>query len=254
MTATTIASRHASRRGTARTYVVLTATVRPNAAGPLVVSDPSSRLANYVDAAAHWRDVADRSNASLVVLENSGAASEFRRATNLDVVDCPPSSTQTAARGKGACEADMLRHGLCAIADREHGEPVWIVKATGRLWVTRADLLIRLSSRGADLVAEIDHARRWFDSRFFAGDSRVISDLCTAAVDLCDDGSGSYLEHVLYDLTLGRQVDRFPSRPFLNGISGSTGVPYGKGALRRVLRIAGPHLSLVHRRLTSGAP
>ena len=201
------------------------------------------------------RRAAERSDATLVVLENSGAASEFRRATNLDVVECPPPPTQTAARGKGACEADLLRHGLRAIAEREHGEPVWIVKATGRLWVTRAELQIRLSARSAaDVVAEIDHARQWLDSRFFAADSRVLADLCDAAVDLCDDESGKYLERVLYDLTHGRVlVDRFPSRPFLNGISGSTGVPYGKGVLRRVLRIAGPRLSLVHRRLTSSA-
>lgn len=233
--------------------VLLTATVRPNTQLFLTQSDPAERLAQYRRAIARWAEDLEPIDAELVVVETSGAGrdellTEIPKARRSAVAVLSYNAGEVlGAVGKGTLEAEAIRRGLEMVL-RESGADRTVYKATGRLVLANARLLVQ--DLGPQAVRVRMTADRTFaDTRFIGGSLAAWSRVLLADADRIDEPRGVFLEHVVAG-SVGRAaalkdvaLDRFPVRPLFDGQSGSTGQVYGRGlrsveSLRRLAESA----------------
>lgn len=228
-------------------YVILTAAVTPDPRYGSSVSDPKIRLAQYQRALVSWTAVAEKLNFAVLVVETTGYAKKELLAPlanagkSVEVMNFTPDAL-LLSRGKGAVEASAIDF---LIAQAELADSDSIYKATGRLTLYNSTQI--LGDVGVNsAIARRSVDRRYCDSRLFvttAGFWRL--NLSEMADEVYED-RGRYLEHVLaHRLTQAEylhdaRIERFARRPVLEGVSGTSGLPYRRidGAARS--KLVGP--------------
>ncbi|RWZ68632.1 hypothetical protein ELQ92_05380 [Labedella populi] len=220
------------------TTVILTAAVTPSVTDHLVVNDPGTRLRQYRSSLEAWRAAADASGFALAVVETSGAAENdvthgIAGSTEIRFESYTPSDDEIL-RGKGAIETAALGHFL-ASASLPDEETVY--KCTGRLSVANANRVISPLAE-ATLRGRMTLDRSWIDTRLVGASLDVWRDIVIPAGRSVDDRVDQPIEKELVVHAASRLAggslswDRFPERPFFEGISGTSGRPYSASRSR----------------------
>lgn len=235
--------------------VLLTATVYPQVTSRLTIREFEDRRAQYRSAVEFWVEAARETDASVVIVENSGASiDDFvePRSAHRDrvgLLSAPAPSASAIARGKGAAEAEMLDWAI----DELNPPPNDLVfKCTGRLFVRNFHALAAGLRPGADLVLDLPRRRPviWCDSRFFGATGATWRDSLRGFALEVDDEIDRVYEHVLADRAVARSaaaagtVHNFCETPWIVGRSGTSGRTYSSSRLRAAVR---PAYALVDR-------
>lgn len=219
----------------ATNFVVLTATVRPNVGRLITVDGSVERLSQYRRSIPIWSEALRQSRFRLAVVETSGAdrasllsglQSEIAR--EVTIIHYAPCADEIQ-RGKGAIEMAALDYALRHLEDLTGDSTIY--KATGRLSISNTTSLIKPLE--VDRVcARMSVDRSWVDTRLVGASLSVWQNVLIPAGGLVDDDRGVYIEHAIASqlaaaLALKKVVlARFPVRPAIAGISGSTGKRY----------------------------
>lgn len=234
--------------------VLLTATIRPQIGNLLVITDPTQRAEQYNRAILRWSKLATRGAIDLRICENSDSLKSLRPTAEGCLISCASPSAELAERGKGACEAALIKEAIDAlIRQNVICESTPILKVTGRLYVTNGRRFLKsvhktvaamesLSPRSDGWilgVASLTHRR--LDTRVFVAPAAVLSRLMSIAKDIADDRIRHKLEleNVLFDLVVaggGPEYRPFAVLPQIRGISGSSGAKYGGSVSKQVAR------------------
>jgi hypothetical protein len=221
--------------------IILTAAVYPSVQGPVTVRDPQVRLAQYAVALGNWSRAVTARGWQMAVVETTGSAAELRsrgmvaRTTWLGQYE---PDAAALARGKGAVEADAIDWLLDENADRIH-PTTSVFKCTGRLWLKNHDRVLTEVGRNSVRVRSTMDGS-WVDSRLLGATAQTWRSHLRQMGAAVDDPAGVYLEqvigrrlHIMLGLDAGT-IERFPRRPQLVGISGTTGKAYrGRGEIIR---------------------
>jgi hypothetical protein len=204
--------------------ILLTAAITPDAAFASSLSDPAERLGQYKSALDVWSRVADEMACDLAVVETTGSGDKLR--TSVRVLDFTPADDMRQ-HGKGAIETAAIDAAIlaCGLSDLST-----VHKVTGRLTVRNASNLLAPLSDGARVRRTLD--RTYCDTRFFSVNVGFWRRHLSAMANEVDDNGDRYLEHVMaHRLAIaeycGSEIARFPERPMILGVSGTTGKPYG---------------------------
>lgn len=228
-------------------YVILTAAVTPDPRYGSSVSDPKTRLAQYQRALVSWTDVAKKLNLTVLVVETTGYAKKellaplVNTGKSVEVIDFTPDAS-LLSHGKGAVEASAIDY---LIAQAKLADSEAIYKATGRLTLSNhAQILKNVEINSAIARRSID--RKYCDSRLFATTAGFWRLNLREMAEEVDEDRGRYLEHVLAhrlnraEYLHNARIERFAHRPILEGVSGTSGLPYKRvnGAVRS--KLVGP--------------
>ena len=242
--------------------LLMTATITPPPdVTKLKRTDPSSRLADYLEALRFYLSTPNEILKQIVFVENSAsdltalrelAASfptkrvEFISFYGLDF----PSNY-----GRAYGEFKLMDHAfgqpdgiLRNLADHER---IW--KATGRLRLRNIAALVAKAPAKYDFYCDLRNRRgKWMDLRFYSFTPKGYRDILKGIAESVreDVADGLAAEMLIYPLILrhlssSMLVPRFRTQPVITGISGYANKDYGKGAdllktytrlvLRRVL-------------------
>jgi hypothetical protein len=187
-----------AERPAPRIAVILTATIDPGGTPLLTLRDPEQRLADYLRAFRSWL----ATTYPLVVCENSGAdlaplraiADEGGRPVELLGYN---DNTAAQSRGKGAGEAEILRHVLAE--SKTAADADLLMKVSGRYYIRNVDRLLRrtLSLGDADSYADLWWWFRDAQSDCFLATRNFIARYLLPHAEAIDDSAGFYLEHAL---------------------------------------------------------
>jgi hypothetical protein len=224
--------------------VILTATVNPHTQNRLMVFDPAVRATEYRRALRRWvRLAGEWPDLRLVLAENSGAdLTDLTRglppSDRLLLVPVPPPAATVVARGKGACEAELLESVLPRIPVADASELV--LKCTGRLFVPNVRRLLPSNLAPRAVVARATVDLSYVDARLVGATRAGWEHTLTGMAAEVDETVDRWLEHVLarrlaFALVSGTTVHRFRSAPRYSGRSGTDGRGYGRGQLRAML-------------------
>ncbi|MFF1382219.1 hypothetical protein ACFVWT_01500 [Arthrobacter sp. NPDC058288] len=204
--------------------ILLTAAVTPDVAFGSSLSDPKERLRQYRSAIDEWSRVADASDCDLVTVETTGSGDSLRDQVRVVDFHAPEDTKQ---HGKGAVESAALDAAIlaCGLPDSST-----VHKVTGRLTLRNAERLVAPLDNGARVRRTLD--RTYCDTRFFSTNVKFWQTHLSGMANEVADDSGRYLEHVMAHRLMkaeygGTAVQRFPERPMLLGVSGTTGKSYG---------------------------
>ena len=210
--------------------LILTSTVRPHPGVTVRVNDEQIRLGQYRHALRWWKS---NSPWPIVFVDNSGSPlfeelnPEMNARCLLMAVEPPPA--HLAARGKGVCEALMLRSAIERLDPRFNV----IVKVTGRLTVTNIDRCLPPFD-GRFVTCKMTPDLTFSDSRIFAGDRQSVNYLADCIIEKSNDEDVRYFEHelaagALHLISQGVAFRSFRRLPSIRGISGTSGQSYGRG-------------------------
>jgi hypothetical protein len=160
-------------QGSSKTVVLLTATVTPNVASRLSVTDPDVRLSQYQQALLSWQDALDPRFFEMAVVETSGAAESDLLAA-LSAKDRPtvrvlrhlPTASQIE-RGKGAIELAAVLSAIDSMPDLLAESTLY--KSTGRLPLVNSARIVS-PLLPATVRVRMTADRSWADTRIFGAD------------------------------------------------------------------------------------
>jgi hypothetical protein len=209
--------------------LILTSTVRPHPGVTVRVSDERVRLGQYRHALHWWKS---NSPWPIVFVDNSGSPLLEELNPEMDarcaLMTVEPPARSVAARGKGVCEALMLRSAL------ERLDPKFnvIVKVTGRLTVANIDKCFS-SFDDSFVTCKMTPDLTFSDSRIFAGDRQSVEYLVDCVIEKSNDEDVRYFEHdlaagALHLVSEGIPFRSFRRLPSIRGISGTSGQSYGR--------------------------
>jgi hypothetical protein len=215
--------------------IVLTATVIPNGV-TAAISDPESRLQEYMAAVAFYREFAP-----VFFLENSAYPlekhPEFRQTERLQVRRFQPSANPE--HGKGYQEFEMLDAWMSSEA-RPPGQ--WL-KISGRYQFLNISNILAECRSEAGVPLIIDQARRSSMARtyYFCATTEFYRNEMKGLYRQCDDRTGEWIERILFrKLKRAGDVRYFVTQPRIRAIAGGTGgsFPTGKGQwlFKQILR------------------
>jgi hypothetical protein len=222
----------------------MTATIDPRAMPMVARRDPQLRLRDYEWALQGW--LASGSVDRVVFCENSGydvgslrsiaAAHPEVEVEFLTLHD----DGAGIARGKGYAELLIIAAALAR--SRLIEASARIVKCTGRLRVQNAlRVLAAVSGSEFDVMCTLKRRGRFADSRLFVATPAFVLEHLIPRADLIDDSHGIYLEHVLARAVrsavgAGGRWRPFPTRPRIEGISGTRGLVLTESAATSLLK------------------
>ncbi|MBA8848145.1 hypothetical protein [Microcella alkalica] len=223
------------------TIVLLTAAVRPRAAGPLAVSDPQERLGQYRQSLLRWSSLLEVSAAEIHVVETTGSAGLGLLSlvpqplrSRIEVISCEV-DREAERRGKGAAEFHAIEKYMGS-ASAPDGDTT-LYKVTGRLFVRNAmECITPLAQEEIRIRMTLD--RTFADSRFFGASSLLWRTLLADISSKMNDEKSMIAEVVLaaevaHAAAIGDiLISRFPRRPVFEGKSGSTGEIYRQTPVR----------------------
>lgn len=219
-------------------FVLLTAAVTPAPQFNAALSDPSVRLSQYQEAVASWASRSGQLGWQIVIVETTGCPAPLLTAkvdTSMkDRITVIPflAGDEFISLGKGSVEAAAIDHALNSGA-ADIAEDSTFFKATGRLVVKNAsDLLTRLPNNTAVVRRSLDG--KYCDTRFFGTTVKFWNEHLSGMGTDVDDNEGRYIEHVLAHRLRETEyrerslIQRFATRPDIDGQSGTTGAKYGR--------------------------
>lgn len=240
---------------------MLTMTVNVHEPTGLALSDSTIRRSQYRTSIARWCQLLDHPQDRLVLAENSGADMQgvFGDAYSslggrCHVLECPPPTRESVARGKGAMEAEMIDY---VVARLPLSQQDLVTKVTGRLLVVNFGRIHPRDLEPASAVVRGPLGGGYVDTRVLSAHA-VVWQQCLAGMNAdVDDREGIYLEHVVSDRLnradrLGQaHIRRFRSRPKLIGSSGTSGNSYSSVSARG-RRVVGLPIEAALRALAKG--
>jgi hypothetical protein len=223
--------------------IVLSGTIVPNA--PFTpYAEPAVRRKEYLDAInfyGRFAPVYFLENSSYCLAEDAA----FTERPMLAVRKFPPSKYRE--RGKGYQEFEMLDAWVAS----DPAIPSRWMKITGRYLYRNFPALLRdaLENGSARMIIDRHKRSRFARSSLFYVETEFYREHLMGIYRACDDRTGVWIEHVLYQRLAGRRNDEvraFAVEPRLTAIGGSSGVTlesrphkyWIKSLLRRVNHFA----------------
>ena len=240
----------------------MTATITPPAdVTKLKRTNPSARLADYLEALRFYLSTPDEIIKQIVFVENS--ASDLTALQDLAAnypskpvefisfygLNFPSNYGRAYGEFKLMDRAFEQEDGfLRALGDHER---IW--KATGRLRLRNIAAMVAKAPAKYDFYCDLrDRRGKWMDLRFYSFTPRWYRDILKGVAEQVREDIATKLpaERLIYPLIIrhlpsGMLIPRFRTQPVISGISGYANKDYGKGAelvktcarliLRRVL-------------------
>lgn len=226
--------------------LIVTSTVYVNS-DMTVLTDPRERERQCVDSILYY--LRSPYLGSVIVCDNSGfdfsSDQRLRDAAAAAEKECEflafaADSAPIIAKGKGYGEGLMMEYVFRNSRLLERSGPS-VFKVTGRLFVLNFDNLARRVGAGKTYFHPVGRNPfvnlRKVDTRFYYVNRAVFSGSLLGAYKKVDDKAGYYLEHAYYEALRAGSVpySGFGDPPLFSGISGSTGLSYAIGPVKRVL-------------------
>jgi hypothetical protein len=228
--------------------LIITSTIYVNSDMTILV-DPAIREQQCVDSILYYLN--SPYLAAIVVCDNSG----FDFSTNSRLMEAAAlSGKQTeflcfageknaiAAKGKGYGEGQMMAHILMESRLLKRAGASFF-KVTGRLSVLNFDEIARKVRPGKTYFQRVGRNPfvnlKKVDTRFYYCNVGLFESRLLHAYKVVNDREGRYLEHVYYEV-LKEQPGSYSGLgvpPLFGGISGSTGLSYSIGPLKRMAEI-----------------
>lgn len=216
--------------------ILFTATVEPSVS-EVVKSDPQERLNEYLDSLAFY---AEKTELPIYVLENSGYPleldvrfCELKARYKIQLLELKPESNQS--RGKGYQEFAMIDKAIGILGNRLKR----FAKVTGRYKVLNFQ---RLVTGRKPLQMDLHKRKKIGITSFFVVDTSFYRKHLMGCFREVHDGEERYIEHVVYDTIIRRElqhdVEMFRENPELVGTSGSYGGPLHRHPMKMALRNA----------------
>lgn len=214
------------------TVLIATGTIVPSVGSTVGASSSAVRRGQYEDALRTWLaltpwDVVFVENSSPELLEDLRRSLGSPRVRAISAT----ASAAATARGKGACEGEMLLAAHAALG----AEVTDVVKVTGRLAVSNIRRVMDLRPRPRTISVEYDARLRFCDARLFRLPADALRRSAVRLADEVDDPAGVYAEHVLMrcvlaELGAGAHLQPFGALPRFSGSSATTGERYDGAA------------------------
>lgn len=197
-------------------------------------------------ALAKWQEFAIANDAEVWFVENSGAdlddIKRFRSTENNDstkFLKVPSPSKADISNGKGAGELLMLD--AFALANKEDGEDVLWMKATGRLFVANVSSIVPHVDHSNSVVARLSLDLQHMDTRIFMATPEFWRNNFFGAHGEVSEQDDIRVEHVFSRRTLaglgdGAKLYRFQKQPVIEGRSGTWGNRNYGSLKNRVIR------------------
>lgn len=228
--------------------LIITSTVYVNSDMTVLV-DPAIREQQCVDSMLYY--LKSPYLASIVVCDNSGfdfstnnrlteAAAEGGK--QIEFLSFTGDKKAIAAKGKGYGEGQMMAYIFRESRLLKRGDASFF-KVTGRLLVLNFDEIARKVKPGKSYFQRV--GRNPFvnpekvDTRFYYCNMGLFESRLLNAYGDVNDREGRYLEHVYYRALNGqhRSYSGFGVPPLFGGISGSTGLSYSIGPIKRIAEV-----------------
>jgi hypothetical protein len=228
--------------------LIITSTVYVNSDMTILV-DPVIREQQCVDSILYY--LKSPYLESIVVCDNSG----FDFSTNKRILEaaaqsgkqteflCFAGEKQTiAAKGKGYGEGEMMAYILMESRLLKRAGASFF-KITGRLLVLNFDAIARKVKPGRSYFQRVGRNPfvnlKKVDTRFYYCNVGLFESHLLHAYKVVNDREGRYLEHVYYEALQGQPspYTGFGVPPLFGGTSGSTGLSYSIGPLKRFAEV-----------------
>ncbi len=228
--------------------LIITSTVYVNSDMTILV-DPVIREQQCIDSILYY--LRSPYLAAIVVCDNSG----FDFSTNSRVMEAAAQSgKQTeflcfagekkaiAAKGKGYGEGEMMAY-IFMESRLLKGADASFFKVTGRLLVLNFDEIARKVKPGKTYFQRVGRNPfvnlKKVDTRFYYCNLELFKSRLLHAYKVVNDREDQYLEHAYYEALQAqrRPYTGFGVPPLFGGISGSTGLSYSIGPLKRVAEV-----------------
>jgi hypothetical protein len=210
------------------TVLVASGTILPAAGSTVNGSSPARRLRQYREALSVYLDTTPW---DVLFVENSSPSLAYGLQDSLTnprlTVLNTTSSPGALARGKGACEGEML---VSAYEALQSGVTD-VVKVTGRLGVINILQVLSRDAQPAAISVEYDARLRFCDVRLFRMPIDQFGRSAARLAAEVDDPAGLYAEHVLMrcvagELSAGARLEPFGELPKFSGESATSGQRY----------------------------
>lgn len=228
--------------------LVITSTVHVNSDLTILV-DPAVREQQYIDSILYY--LKSPYLAAIVVCDNSGfdfSANSWlmeaatRSGKQIEVLCYEGEKKQIAAKGKGYGEGQMMAHIFNESRLIKSAGPSFF-KVTGRLLVLNFDAIAQRVRPGKTYFQRV--GRNPFvnvekvDTRFYYCNTELFGSCLVDAYKVVNDNEGRYLEHAYYRALRSGQTTYggFGVPPLFAGISGSTGLSYSIGPIKRIAEV-----------------
>jgi hypothetical protein len=225
--------------------LIVTSTVHVNS-DMTVLSDPAIRERQYVDSILYY--LRSPYLAAVIVCDNSGfdfsgndrlkaALSESTK--RAEFLRFTAETRDIVMKGKGYGEGQILAHVFReSRLLRDSGSSVF--KVTGRLLVLNFDTIAQKVKPGKTYFQRVGRNPfvnlKKVDTRFYYCNKEIFEDWLMTAFHAVNDREGHYLEHAYYQILKEQHISYsgFGIPPLFSGISGSTGLSYSIGPVKRV--------------------
>lgn len=215
-------------------HLLLTAAVTPASGVGVAIQESQTRLTQYVHALQWWQRTATDQGWTLWLVETSGydgAGLRERLADPSCYLD-RPGTAPSAARGKGALEADAIDASLSELLARGIDDSETVFKVTGRLWMENAARILRPAA-DSEIVGRRRIDRTLVDTRLIGARIATWQSTLHAMAPEVDEAAGRNVEHVaahrIYDAEYDgtAHIAPFCERVVFAGVSGTRGVDFG---------------------------
>lgn len=204
----------------------------------LVISDPEIRKQQYMESLQYYINNTEIKN--ICYCDNSLAPcnEELIKIANdkgkrLECISFQGDTEKVAEKGKGYGEGDILDYAIKN--SRLIEETDVLIKVTGRLRVMNMRAILRMAAREYSYF-EMHHG--YVDSRCYIVKKKDYVKYLSGVKERVQDGSGYYIEHVLFD-EINSHSDRFHPLPFalnISGMSGSMGIAYKDSQVKHIAK------------------
>jgi hypothetical protein len=229
-----------------RHTLIITSTVFINS-DMTVLTDPMEREQQYVESVLYY--LRSPYLGAIIVCDNSGFDFSFNPQL-MDAVAASGKQCECLAfvadeekimqKGKGYGEGLILEY-VFRTSRLLDGSGPSILKVTGRLLVLNFDAIVRKVGDGKTYFQPVGinpfMNRKKVDTRFYYVNKDLFRTWLIDAYKEVDDKAGRYLEHAYYKVLRERSIpySAFGIPPLFKGISGSTGLSYSIGPVKRIL-------------------
>ena len=217
--------------------LIITSTINVNSNFTVLV-DPEIRLQQYLSSIKFYIKIKNLD--SIIICDNSGydyskeeslIALAQKHAKKTEFLFFNSDSTNTMKYGKGYGEGEIIKFIVNNSALYRNGDKSFF-KVTGRVIVSNLELIIKTVSANKNYFQRISfnslRAEEKIDTRFYHIKKDEYEKYLLNSYLSVNDAEGFYLEHCFFKSVLENKMNFsfFYILPFIEGISGSSGVSY----------------------------
>jgi hypothetical protein len=225
--------------------LIMTSTVHVNS-DMTVLTDPAIREQQYVDSILYY--LRSPYMGAVIVCDNSGFDFSLNRrltealaasGKRAEFLHFRAETDKIEEKGKGYGEGQILAHVFREsrlLRDSESS----VFKVTGRLLVLNFDTIAQKVKPDKTYFQRVGRNPfvnlKKVDTRFYYCNKEIFEAWLMTAFRSVNDREGHYLEHTYYQVLKERHIrySGFGIPPLFSGVSGSTGLSYAIGPVKRV--------------------